>query len=214
MTDQGYLFTKPEKKSVHQRCCYWLATQRGKCWQWECKHPPEKGSEDPGWVFCGRPDRAMSPRGSRENKHGATPTTETLTHACRVQLLASSLPSSTLPTLHIPNPQHMDKQVRPCPLLRFALAAIHSVWNILLQVFLRQALLPSPFHRWGNRCTERLNTFHMNSRQSPGLQSGYAVPASVSKHDSVSNLSLYWHSNWFTPEPMACLSQPHKDLGP
>lgn len=47
LTDQGYLFTKPERTSVHQKCCYWLATQWGKCWRWECKHPPEKGSEDP-----------------------------------------------------------------------------------------------------------------------------------------------------------------------
>lgn len=37
----------------------------------------------------------------------------------------------------------------------------------------------------------------------------------MSKHDSASNLSLHsGHSNWFVPEPVANLSQVHKDLRP
>lgn len=57
-----------------------------------------------------------------------------------------------------------------------------------------------------NRCMERLRPLARS-------QSGFAVPALVSKHNSASNLSLHsGHSNWFVSEPVANLSQVHKDL--
>lgn len=212
LTDQGYLFTKPERKSVHQRCCYWLATQGVNAGSGNISILQRKAVRtQAGCSVDALTGPCLQEEAEKTNMAPPQPLKRWPTPAGSSFLPALSPPPHYPP--HSQSPAHGQtsealpaSEVCTCCYslcLEYSSPGLPEIDAVTFSI-----------SQVGNRCAERLNTFHMNSRQSPGLQSGYAVPASVSKHDSISNLSLYWHSNWFTPEPMACLSQPHKDLGP
>lgn len=156
--------------------------------------------------MCGRPDRAVSPRGSRENKHGATPTTETSTWSSFSPALSPlpPLPStSPIPSTWAMSEALPTSEVCTCYslCLEYSSPGLPEMGPVTISTY-----------RWGNRHTERLNSFDVSAGNLLS-SSGYAVPASVSKHNSVSNLPHSWHSNWFTSESTASLSQLHKDVG-
>lgn len=143
---------------------------------------------------------------SRENEHAASPGPSHSNAEPRLHgPAASSLPASTT-ALHTPDPQ-FGGQMSQAPAHFRGLYLLFTLSGMFPSRSPRERHRYYPHFTGGvNRCMERLRPFARS-------QSGFAVPALVSKHNSASNLSLHsGHSNWFVPEPVANLSQVHKDL--